>query len=216
MGMILLAVVTTSVYCIRLIQDNDGAPGPEYVPINKNSYFLMLGFAFFMFEGIGCLMPIMKEVKEPEEFGKMTVAALTTLCVVYILFSSLCYYAWGSDLNQTVVTEMLPPANTFIQIMKLAYCINLVFSYPLTSVPANQTLQEYCFGTSNSGRLDRPDEKRLFWKVNAVRSLILASALLITTFAADSLDKVMGLAGSIFGMTNVLLIPSLCHLKLMA
>ena len=99
MAMIALAVITTSVYCVGYIQENDGEPGPDYVPVNKQSYFAMVGFAFFMFEGIGCLMPVMKETKVPEKFPMITVAALTTLCTVYVLFSSLCYYTWGSDLD---------------------------------------------------------------------------------------------------------------------
>ena len=90
MAMILLAVVTTSVYCINLIKEDGGEPGPNYVPINMDGYFIMLGFAFFMFEGIGCLLPVMRETKEPENFGKLTVACLATLCTVYIAFSSLC------------------------------------------------------------------------------------------------------------------------------
>lgn len=33
---------------------------------------------------------------------------------------------------------------------------------------------------------------------------------------ADKLDKFISVAGAIFGMTNVLLLPALCHLKLVA
>jgi len=176
----------------------------------------MVGFAFFMFEGIGCLMPVMKETKVPEKFSMITVAALTTLCTSYIIFSSLCYYAWGTNLNETVVTEMLPADDVFIQFMKLFYCLNLVFSYPLTNMVTHSSVQEFIFGTSKSGRYENPDERALYWKVNVVRSSILACALFITIYAADALDKVFAIAGAILGMTNVLLIPSICHLKLMA
>lgn len=154
MAMIALAVITTSVYCFNTIQENDGAPGPEFVPVNKSSYFAMVGFAFFMFEGIGCLLPVMKETKEPEHFTKITVAALVTLCTIYVLFSFLCYYTWGTDLDETVVTEMLPTDNTFIQIMKLLFCINLVFSYPMTNSVTHTTFQEYVFGHSYAGRYE--------------------------------------------------------------
>ena len=74
----------------------------------------MVGFAFFMFEGIGCLMPVMRETKEPQKFPYLVVAALATLCTIYILFSFLCYYTWGSNLDETVVTEMLPADNVYV------------------------------------------------------------------------------------------------------
>ena len=56
-------------------------PGPDFVPINKSSYWLMIGFAFFMFEGIGCLMPIMSETKKPKE---LPIIALLGLFVLWV------------------------------------------------------------------------------------------------------------------------------------
>lgn len=133
-AMILLGVLTTTVFAFRIIEEQDG-PGPDYVPINMGSFYAMIGFAFFMFEGIGCLLPVARETERPEQLPIITVAAIATLCLVYVLFSTLCYYAWGEGLDQPVVTEMLPADNTFVQVMKLLFCINLVFSYPLTIVP---------------------------------------------------------------------------------
>lgn len=101
----------------------------------------MLGFAFFMFEGIGCMMPILNATENKNEFIPLTVLALITLCITYIVFSEICYYAWGADLTESVVTEMLPPANIAVQILKLLFCLNLTFSYPLSIVPTNETIE---------------------------------------------------------------------------
>ena len=86
-------------------------------------------------------MPVMRETAVPEKFAMLTGACLITLCTVYILFAGLCYYNWGATLDEAVVTEMLPADNAFVQFMKLAYCINLIFSYPVTIVPAHDTVQ---------------------------------------------------------------------------
>lgn len=40
--------------------------------------------------------------------------------------------------------------------------------------------------------------------------------VVIVIMVADKLDKFISVAGAIFGMTNVLLLPALCHLKLVA
>ena len=97
--MILLCVITTSMYAQKVIEKQDGEPGPDFVGLNKGSYWTMVGFAFFMFEGIGCLMPILAETEKPQQLPALTIAALTLLCVLYCIFSGLCYYAWGSDLT---------------------------------------------------------------------------------------------------------------------
>ena len=144
--MILLGVVSTSVFAIKEVQDNDGETGPDYVSINMDSYWGMVGFAFFMLEGIGCLMPVMRETQNPEQMPLIAGSALVLLGLVYTSFSSICYYSWGSDLTEPVVTEMLPADNTFVQVMKLLFCLNLVFSYPITIVPSLNTLENIIFG----------------------------------------------------------------------
>ena len=49
-----------------------------------------------------------------------------------------------------------------------------------------------------------------------MRSTFVAISVIIVLQVADKLDRVMSVAGAIFGMTNVLLMPAICHLKLTA
>lgn len=63
--MILVGVVTTSVFALGVISDQDGhAEG--YEPLNPDGYWGTIGFAFFMYEGIGSLLPVMRETEKPE------------------------------------------------------------------------------------------------------------------------------------------------------
>ena len=55
-----------------------------------------------------------------------------------------------------------------------------------------------------------------YWKVNVLRSLVVLLTVIVVLCVADKLDRVISIAGAIFGMTNVLLLPALCHLKLVA
>jgi len=146
--MIAVGIVTTSIFAVKQIEEQEGSGG-GMVPVNKSMYWTMIGGAFFMFEGIGCLMPVARETQNPKDFPWIVAAALSTLCIIYIAFSELCYYTYGSGLDEPVVTEMLPADNRIVQIMKLLFCLNLVFSYPMTVVPVSQTLQTYVFGRSS-------------------------------------------------------------------
>jgi amino acid permease len=144
-SMIVVGVATTSAYALGDIAEQGGA-GPGFVPVNEDSYFGTVGFAFFMFEGVGCLLPVMRETARPERMPAITVVALACLCTTYILFSLLCYAAWGDGLSQPVVTEMLPKGDHWVQAMKLLFCINLMFSFPITIVPTFDTLQACILG----------------------------------------------------------------------
>jgi hypothetical protein len=104
---ILTAVLATGAYAGGLIVENGGEPGPGYSPVTSD-YFLMIGFAFFMFEGIGSLLPIMRETAVPDLFPYLAAGALGTLATIYIAFSSLCYYTWGTDLTESVSVKSVP------------------------------------------------------------------------------------------------------------
>ena len=265
--MILVGVLTTTYFAAGLVIEQEGH-GPDFVALNEDSYWGMVGFAFFMFEGIGCLLPVMRETEKPEQLPCITVCCLVMLCTIYVSFSGLCYYAWGSDLTEPVVTEMLPAGNIFVQVMKLLFCLNLVFSFPLSIVPTFDTLEalflgkketntieaeqgasqnhlvaedrssqvdgshemtglqqitEHSFDTSvnsihtnASAAFGTGESVAQYWKINAMRSLLVLLTVIIVLCVADKLDRVMAVAGAIFGMTNVLLLPALCHLKLTA
>ena len=49
-----------------------------------------------------------------------------------------------------------------------------------------------------------------------MRSFMVLLTVTIVIYVAEYLDRVISIAGAIFGMTNVLLLPALCHLKLVA
>jgi hypothetical protein len=63
----------------------------------------MIGLAYYMFEGITAVLPVMEASDAKEDFSYLIAGALSTLCVVHICFSELCYYAYGNTLNDPVV-----------------------------------------------------------------------------------------------------------------
>ena len=56
----------------------------------------------------------------------------------------------------------------------------------------------------------------MYWKTNALRSLVLLVTIIVVIFVAHALDKFTSIVGAVFGLTNVLLLPGICHLKLVA
>ena len=74
--MVGISLATTSYFAFKHLDTagvRESAPG--YVAVNTNDYWSMIGYAFFMFEGIGVLLPIMRETEKPENFSMLTFAA---------------------------------------------------------------------------------------------------------------------------------------------
>ena len=139
------------------------------------------------------------------------------------MFSALCYYAWGDGIVEPLITELLPASDIWVQIVKLLFCINLIYSYRICIVPTFNTLETYILGIKETnkdedkdGELEAEEDNATYWKVNALRSFVIACTVLIVLVVADYLDKFYALSGAILGMTNVLLLPSICHLKLVS
>ena len=105
-SMILLAVLTISYFCYDMIKERGFVKPPSgYYSINDDRYWDMIGFSFFMFEGVGSVMPVMNacDKRAQEKFPYILAGALATLCTIYILFSELCYFTFGDDLKEAIV-----------------------------------------------------------------------------------------------------------------
>ena len=171
----------------------------------------MVGFAIYAYEGIGVVMPIMQASAEPDQFIKCLVAAIVTLSFIFLFFGELTYFTFGSDLNEPFITEMLPADNLWIEIIKVLFCFNLVFSYPITVNPTNTILEGYIFG----GDPRRASYKET-WMRRFSRFLVCLSATLFGIYLANDMDKFLGLLGALLGSPLALTMPALIHLKLVA
>ena len=89
--------------------------------------------------------------------------------------------------------------------------IILIFTYPLTINPANSTLENMTVDKW----FPRSGPKRR-WAKNISRFLICFSAAYLGIELSDYLDKVIGLLGAVLCAPLALMLPTLCHFKLLA
>lgn len=149
--MIAITIIAISGFCISDIVERNFEQPKIYYAVNPDRYWDMIGFSFFMFEGIGSVMPVMNACNEKakEDFPFMIAAALSTLCTIYILFSEICYFNFGDGLSESIVMQEMPSDNRLIQVVKVLYCFNILFSYPLTIFPTNIVLDSILFRSPN-------------------------------------------------------------------
>lgn len=105
----------------------------------------ILGFSIFAFEGVGVVLPISEITADPDQFPKIMVAVFATIIIGYIVFGFACLEFYGDHLdNQALITSLFP--NTFIAwLVRLAFSLNLIFSYPLVLYPAHNIIEFYLF-----------------------------------------------------------------------
>jgi proton-coupled amino acid transporter len=163
-----------------------------------------------LFEGIGGLMPIMSATKDRESFPYLLCGAISFLVMMYIFFGELCYYTFGGNLNKAIIMEMMPADNPIIQVVKILFMLNLVFSYPLTIFITNLILEGFTFRHSKRNTTLRK------WLKNFQRSFVLLVGIVCALYLKDSLDKIFALSGTVLGTTVVMSIPAICHLNLLA
>ena len=117
-----------------------------------------------------------------------------------------------------------------------------MISYPITIVPVYDALaaamgkketksmeEGEVIGANNemqaraSGQIEyKPswipaDESvKLYWMINLMRSAVVGCSVLVVLLVYQYLDTFISVAGAVFGMANVLLLPALAHHKLLA
>ena len=151
----------------------------------------------------------MATTSEPERFKEVLTYAILTLTAVFVSFGIYGYYAWGSNLDEAIVTQMLPDDNIDVILIKFAYSINLICSFPIVIYPANQIIEGWFCGCFK-------DSKGLYWLQNFSRLLVVVTLIIFAVFLADKLDKFLGLIGSLACAPLALTFPALIHLMHMA
>lgn len=105
----------------------------------------MIGFAVFSYEGIGVIIPIYDVCAVPEKYNQILFAVMSSVMVSYIAFGEFCYFIYGNLLDGTSLITELIPNDTYIKVLKVVFCFNLVFTYPLMLHPASIAVEGYLF-----------------------------------------------------------------------
>jgi proton-coupled amino acid transporter len=111
----------------------------------------VIGFAIYSYEGIGVILPVRDITAKPEIYNKILLAVLLTVFFLYVFFGELCYVVYGDKLKFfPIILDVLPkePLYNFaiISTVRVLFCINLIFTYPLVIYPANIIIESYLFG----------------------------------------------------------------------
>ena len=149
-----LIVITMIVVVIYAGVDmgKDGSHFKEVYFWNPKTWFKGIGFAVYAYEGIGIIMPVQDITAHPKSYMTIVFSVMITVSAVFLAFGQICAIAWGNEMNKPLVTDMLPsdpktnPHDAwFGWTIKVLFCINLIFSFPLILFPAHRVIENYIY-----------------------------------------------------------------------
>ena len=87
----------------------------------------------------------------------------------------------------------------------------LIFTYPLVIYPTNQILEKLAID-----KLFKPNSSIGYWLKNCSRLAVCFLSTYSAIELSKSLDKFIGLLGAVLCAPLALIIPTICHFKLVA
>ncbi|CAG9138118.1 hypothetical protein JYU34_000479 [Plutella xylostella] len=185
-------------------------------PVHTRAYIadwrqlpLYFGTAIYAFEGIGLVLPLKNEMRNPEvfqkPFGVLNVGMVIVGCI-FITVGFLGYLQWGDDVAGSL-TLNLEPGQIVSKLVQVAIALAMLLTYPLQFyVPVDITWPSLMkrFGGSN------PVAMELFYRVLLV---------LLTFILAESIPQLglfISLVGAVSSTALALIFPPIIEMVMAA
>ena len=168
----------------------------------------IVGFSVYAYEGIGIIIPVYDVTEKKELFPKILMIVLTMVFLSYCGFGVFCYIVYGKELQTPLITDNIPK-NWFTSAVKIIFCFNLIFTYPLVIYPAFQVIEHYLFHKW-------PKSKKRMWSKNIVRVLVISFTIVIALILDKKLTKFISLIGGVACVPITFSLPTIFHYKICA
>jgi proton-coupled amino acid transporter len=128
--------------------------------------------------------------------------------ILYVSFGEYCLFIYGDLLKKPLITDNLP-TGIVVQLVRIFFSINLIFTYPLQLHPASIIMESYLFRNMEKS-------KKRTWLKNLFRTAIVLFTVIFCLSLKDSLDKFISVLGSLACTPISFTLPCIFHLKLYA
>jgi len=185
----------------------------SHLPPIRNRWYLFVGTCVFLFQGsISLCLPFQEAVagqQNGHKFPKVYKNTISYAIIFLCIFSLICWSAFGHSVK-IVLTNSLPEG-VFPNVVRFAYSVAIIFSFPLIGFPA---LEIICHAITPYVSYAPCSSKLSFFQRSLITSTTIICVSIIAIFEMNNLGHVVSLIGSLLGCPIVLVIPPLIHNKL--
>ena len=119
----LFGLISIFQYCAR--EFNNPSKYPLYGKLSDLP--LCMALLIFSYEGIGCILPLENEMKNPEDFSWVVNVGMGLSTILYLSMGVLGYIAFGNTIDGSITLNL--PDTVFYDAVKIAYAIAMFFTY---------------------------------------------------------------------------------------
>eukprot|EP00003_Mantamonas_plastica_P000126 TRINITY_DN1012_c0_g2_i1.p1 TRINITY_DN1012_c0_g2~~TRINITY_DN1012_c0_g2_i1.p1 ORF type:complete len:360 (+),score=84.72 TRINITY_DN1012_c0_g2_i1:773-1852(+) len=164
------------------------------------------GIGLYSLEGVGTIIPIEHNMKDPKAFPKVLYRGFTVSAVTFILFGIAGYLAFGANTKDVITLNL--PGDALDIVTKFAIIFVMLATYPLQLYPVSELLEKRFVLNATNMHSAATEFKR-----TVVRTVLVC----LITFIGNLLPHfgiIISLIGATSGTILSFVLPSLFHLKL--
>ena len=187
--------------------------------INVHGLASTFGKCVLCFEGLALTLPLQEAVKprSQRQFLRLFVCTIGCVTVFWVIFATLNWFAIGNSVHTVLMLSL--PSDKWIAAVQAAYCLAVVFTFPLQLFPATTILNKGavflgCFKKRSAQEMAHL--RCCSWPENSLRIGVVACLAVMAVAAADSMSQAVSLVGSLCFVPLAFIYPPLLHMRLVA
>ena len=137
-------------------------------------------------------------------FRSIYIGTMAAIMLLFTAFAISNYLYYGSDMD-VIITMDLPDATWRGQVVRLLYCVAVIFTFPLMLFPVTK-MCVLAAGFDDKARTGRIVN-------NLLRVALVLSLALIAIVEVNARDHIVSLLGCVASTPLALVLPPLMHLK---